>query len=568
MVRRCVCVATLMLLCGGVMASCVLFSPSPTASPTASPVPPTPTPPPTVDPRLGGRVTLHLSQGLDRLSPLQLAEDVEAGWVTRLLYHGLTRLDDQLQPRPGLAESWAFSADGLVVTFTLRQNLRWSDGTPLTAEDVRFTWERLRRWEPRLGVQADLQEYVAAVTAPTSRTVAFILTRRLAPLLADVSFPVFPQHVWGIMTPGTFLQADLLSRPIVSGPFEVEEHRPGQALVLRRNPYYYGPAPFFDQLAFLVAPDPQVTEVALRRGDLDLAVIPRETLQSLEMLVPRRPLRLERFPMPQYTFVAFNLRPGFPMADVRLRQAWVYALDKEALVAGVTDGQGVALWSPILPPSWAYDSGLPRVDRDPDRARELLAEAGWEDLDGDGVVEQGGTPLRVRLFVRADAPDRVAICQQMAAQLGQVGFAVEVIPADFDSVIAAKLRPPYDFDALLMRWSGLSVDPDLFYLFHSSQAWQGVQDERENLYNIVGYSSVAADTLLLSGRDEYDLEERRLIYAQLQRLLAQDLPYYMLWSEPVYLVASAALTTPEGPPSLATPTFLWNVERWYMEPGE
>lgn len=553
-----------LLLTSFLLAGCAAPPERPPEYPPTPTVPP-PSPGPTPDPRVGGRLNVRLSHDLERLSPLLLAEDVEAGWVLHLLYAGLTRLDDRLLPRPDLAERWQISPDGLEVTFTLRPGLRWSDGAPLTAEDVHFTWEMLRAWEVRLGLQADLHDYVVAVTAPFSDTVVFVLNRRLAGLLADVSFPILPRHVWADLSPPALQEADLLSAPVSSGPFLLKERWPGQALVLERNPEYYGPPPFLDQVAFLVAPNPQVSEIALRQGDLHLAQVPPEVYRALRENPVQRPLRLARYLAPQYTFLAFNLRDGRPFADPALRRAWALTVDQEAVVREATGGEGVPLRSPILPPNWAYAEMPPRTP-DPAQARAILAEAGWSDGDGDGVVEKDGRPFTARLYVRADAPERLQACRQMAEQVRAVGIAVEVVPADFQGVIAAKLRPPHDFDLLCMQWRNLGPDPDLFYLFHSSQVWQGEGDRRENLYNFVAYRSEEADRLLLAGRDTYDPDSRREIYRQLQEVLQRDLPYYLLWGDPLYLVADARLTSADGPIRWETPNFFWNIERWYIRP--
>lgn len=555
-------VAGLVLLAGLIL-GCTFPQPTTPPPPTGTPLPTQPPAPPTADPRYGGRLTVRLSQEIEQLTPMQWVDDPEARWLTDILYGGLTRLDDRLRPQPDLAERWEVSPDGLVITFTLRPDLRWSDDTPVTAADISFSWELYRRWEPRTGAQADLREYVAAIHTPSEDTVVFILRRRLAALLVDVALPVFPQHVWGASSPVDILRSNLLENPVCSGPFRLQERLPGQALVLERNPYYYGPAPFLQEVAFLVAPDPQVAEMALRRDDLHVALLSRETYRALSQMPPQNPLRLERYPAAQYTFVAFNMHPGQLFEDPNLRQTWAYAQDKDLLVAAVTDGAGMPLWSPILPLSWVYDQDLPRLENDVQLARELLAASGWQDGDGDGVLEKEGQPLRVRLFVRSDSPERIAAGRRMAGSLAQVGMAVEVLPADSASVIAAKLRPPYDFEAILMQWRNLGPDPDLFYLFHSSQAWQGEGDDRENLYNFCGYRSEEADQLILAGRDSYDLEERQSIYVELQRILAQDLPYYMLWGDPIYLAADARLTSPEGPLNVASPTLFWNIERWY-----
>lgn len=553
-----------LLLLAGLLLGCTLVptlpvTPIPTAVPSPTPPPPSPTP----DPRVGGRLNVRLSQNAAPLTPLRWVDDGEAAWLMDLLYGGLTRLDDQLRPRPDLAESWIVSPDGLVITFTLRPELHWSDGTPLSSADVRFSWDRLGQWAPRTAAQANLREYVAAVRAPAADTVVFVLHRRLAGLLTDAAWPILPQHVWGDLSPQELAQANLLEQPVCSGPFRPLEHRPGQALVLERNPEYYGEPAYLEQVALLVAPDPEIAELALRRGDLHLALLPRQTYRALQQLPSSRPLRLERYARPQYTFVAFNLRPGHPLEDVRLRQAWAYALDKDLLVTTATDGAGIPLWSPILPHSWAYARDLPRLDENVGRARELLAEAGWRDEDGDGIVEKEGQSLQVRLLVRPGFSERIAACRRMAGSLAAAGIGIEIVVADFESVIQASLRPPYDFDALLMQWRDLGPDPDLFYLFHSSQAWQGEEDTRENLYNVVGYRNEQADRLIMAGRESYDLDEREAAYEDLQQLLAVELPYYMLWGDPFYVAAAATIYTDKGPPNLASPRLFWNVERWY-----
>ncbi len=524
----------------------------------------TPLPTPTVDPRLGGRVTVRLSSDIEKLTPLTAADSIEAGWLLGLLYGGLTRLDDHLQPQAGLAQGWKVSDDGLVVTFTLRPDLRWSDDTPLTSADVRFTWDRLRSWDTRLQVQANLREFVAAVNAPAPSTVVFVLNRHFSDLLVDVSFPILPEHVWGSTPADELAQTDLLGSPVASGPFVLRERWTGSALVLERNSHYYGETPFLDQVAFLIGPNEQVAETALRQGDLDVALVLSDTFHGLQSQPSASPLTLSRYPARGFTFVAFNMQEGHPFADAALREAWSRALNKESLVSKSTGREGIPLVSPIASFNWLYNPNVPWPAQDRDQARQLLEEAGWTDTDGDGIVDKDGQPLSVRLYVRADAADRVAAANLMAQELDQIGIDVQVAPADFGSVITGKTRPPYDFDVLCMQWDNIGPDPDLFYLFHSSQAWQGESDSRQNLYNFVGYRSDAADKLLLAARDNYDLTARQSTYRQLQELMARDLPYYFLWTDPVYVAAKASLTTADGPINWETPNFLWNVERWYF----
>jgi peptide/nickel transport system substrate-binding protein len=523
----------------------------------------------------GGTLTVRIPHDVTTLNPLFVDKgtgdrDEAAAQVTSLIFSGLTRIDDTLRPVPDLAESWDVAPDGLSLTFKLRSGVRWQDGTPLTPDDVIWTyntWLNLTS-TTTTALQYHLRDAVLQIGpgAQPDSTVRFFLKKPYAPILADLSAPILPKHLLENVPLDQLATNDFSFKPVGTGPFMFDSHKEGENVVLAANPNYYGGAPYLSRVAFLVAPDPQVAVDALSAGTLTLADVPKAAWDSYS----RQPgiqsrLTLGLWADLGYYFVAFNDRPGNALSDLRLRQAWALALNKEALVDAATGGAGQPVWTDVDSASWAYAPDAPRLNNDPARARQLLAEAGWTDSNGDGIVDKNGEPLKIDLYVRADDPARIKAAQLMQAPLAAVGISTTVASVDFDSVISSKLdpshNPAFDFHAMIMGWDRQTYDPDDYDLFSTSQIRNGANP---NGLNYVGYSSPQFDDLSRKARSEYDPAKRAALYAQIQALLANDLPYYWLWSDQHYLVLSHTIG---GPIDLNSPRYFWNVEKWWLAPG-
>lgn len=518
---------------------------------------PTPRPP-------GGNLTIGVADDVPVLRPWQ-PDNRTAELIGAMMYPGLMRLDQQLRPQPDLALNWTPTADGLALTVTLRSGLTWHDGDPLTASDVRFTFERLRSLPyTSTALLADLR-YISAVTVANDTTVVLSLTERFSPLLAYLAVPILPEHLLQDRDMNTFNFWDI---PIGSGPFQLERRVPGQSVILTRYPRYYRGAPLLTRVAFVVSPDPSTTISALRDGTLLMAELPWQTGSSL--------LGDPNFQSGEYAengfyFLGFNLREGRPFADVRVRRALALALDVPRLVEGSTDGQGIIPGSSALPGSWA-DLTPPRSDP-PDlvTARGLLAEAGWELPAGATIRQREGVSFAARLYVRSDDPRRVALAQRIAEAAAAIGLPITVEPADFATSLIARYAPPYDFDLLLGSWlNGAGspdygdfryYDPDDFDLFHSSQINQSELDTRITR-NVVGFHDEAYDELAERGRQVYDLNERIAAYREAQQRIAGELPYLYLWTDRTVVALNNRVTSLDGPINLSTPMYYYNIETW------
>jgi peptide/nickel transport system substrate-binding protein len=550
-----------LVACGAPEQPAAPASASPMSAPTTAP------PTPTALPR-GGDLTIRLAADIAELRPWHPRTRGEEQ-VIGLIYSGLVRLDDTLAPQPDLATGWMASADGRLITFTLRNDAVWHDGRPVTADDVVFTLDALRALEPTTALLVGLRR-ITEVTALTTDTVVVSLDARYAPLFSLLTVPVLPRHA---LSGRSLADLNVWDAPIGTGPFRLEQREPGVAITLAANQAFYRGEPLLDRVVFVVAPDAQVAASALRDGRLLLAELPWSEGRAITATAPM--LQTGAYAENGYYFLAFNLRSNRIFSDLRLREALALTIDLPRIVQEATDGQGMIIGSSAMPGSWADLTPPPTMTVDLDRARALLDEAGWR-LPSDGVVRQkDGVTLTAQLFVRADDPRRVRAAELIAGAAEQIGMDIVVQPADFATVIRSKYAPPYDFDLLLGSWiNGVAdpnfgdyafYDPDDFALFHSSQINQGVADTRPAL-NFVGFSDPVYDDQANAARQLYDLVERAQAIRRAQERVALLRPYLFLWTDRLPVACSPRVKTPDGSINLAMPNYLWNIERWYVEP--
>lgn len=554
-------IVSIALTCG-VLLALAACAPDSAPAPTPTPAPPTATPLPR-----GGTLSIRIAEDIPKLQPWQPHNRGEEQTIG-LLYNGLMRLDSKLQPQPDLAESWQASADGRLITMTLRPNLVWHDGEPLTADDAAFTLQSLRELSPTTALIADLRR-IADISVPTTRTLAISLTERYAPILSTLALPVLPQH---LLRGKDFSAFNFWSAPIGSGPFRFAKREDGVAITLEANKTYFRGEPLLDRIALVVAPDPKVATTALGDGRLDLAELPWDTAQTLTSTVSA--VRTGSYPENGYYFLAFNTRENRPFGDARVRQALSDSVDLAALVKTATDGQGIPIANSAVPSSWADFGGPLTQTLNLDRARTLLDEAGWALPDGGTVRQRDGQPLQALILVRADDTRRVAAAEAIAKGGATIGISLTVQPADFDTVIRSKYLPPYDFDLLIGSWSNgagdpqfsdsMYYDPDDFALFHSSQVNQGTDDPRLVL-NFTGFNDAVYDEQATAAHQLYNQEERSAALRVAQSRIGSLRPYLFLWDDRLPVALSTRVATLDGPVDLSTPMYLGNIERWFIQ---
>ena len=456
-----------------------------------------------------------------------------------LLFRGLTRLDQQGRVVPDLAERWT-APDGLVYTFTLRENQFWHDGKPVTIDDLLFTIEMMQN--PDSPILPDLAELWRSVTVEPvdEHTVRLLLDEPFAPFLDFTTIGLLPKHIWQDVPPSELLTSPLNLRPVGNGPMQATLTS-AQFIRLERNPYSSEDIPMVSALEFHFYPDYPSIYAAYTEGELDGV---SQVMQSdISLAQARTDMQLFSAPLSTYVGVVFNLQnPDVPfLQDAIVRRALYHALDREQLLHDVVGGHGVLASSPIPSNNWGHAPDTPSYDYDPDEARRLLDESGWVDTDGDGTRDKDGLPMQLILLTN-DGPTRIALIEQIAADWQAVGVKVAVESVSFGGFVSDFLTPRR-FEAVLLSWD-ITGDPDPFPLYHSSQITTG--------QNYGGWSNQEADALVIEARSTVDPEKRRALYAQFQHLFAADVPaiplYYPVYtygvSERVKAVQIGLLNTP------------------------
>ncbi len=478
-----------------------------------------------------------------RLNPL-LASDSASGSVNSYVFNGLVKYDRNLKLVGDLAESWDVRRNGLELVFHLRRNVKWHDGAPFTADDVVFTYERLVDPTVLTPYGSDFA-LVKSVTALDDHTVRVEYKEPFAPALESWGIGMVPRHVFA----GTDFNTHPANRaPIGTGPYRFVQLKTDEKCVLTANPDYFEGRPYIDRVVVRVIPDSSVQFLEMRNQSIDAMGLSPDQYLAYDAFFKNH--RKFRYPSFSYTFFGFNLkRPLFQ--DRRVRQALALALDKREIIDGVLLGYGRSATGPFPPSSWAFDPTVPEVPFDPGRAKSLLAEAGWADIDGDGVLDKNGVPFSFTVITNQGNKMREQTALILQAHLKRVGVRVDIRVLEWSSFIHDFVDKG-NFDALILGWN-LGRDPDQYLIWHSSQQGEG-------RYNFVGYANPETDRLWEQGRREFDPARRQAVYQKIHRLLAEDRPYiFLYYPESLPVVHRRFQNVETAPAGIG-----WNFREWFV----
>src|SRR5277367_105874 len=427
--------------------------------------------------------------------------DAQSERIDELIFDALLTRDEHLSVQPGLAERWEIP-DPLTYVFHLHRGVTFHDGRALTSRDVKWTFDSLLQGKIR-STKAAAYRPVDHIDTPDDATVVFHLKQPFATLLWNVS-----DGAIGIVPFGS---GDEISRhPIGSGPFRFVSAEPDKEVIIERNDGYWGSKAHLKRVRFAVTPDINTRALELRKGSADVAV---SSLSGDMILALERESNLEilRAPGTVLGYLAFNTREPV-LKDARVRQAMAYAIDRETIIHYLLRDFARPAYSLLPPESWAYNGDVPHYDYNPDRARQLLEQAGYPAVNG----------VRFHLTMKTstdESPRLVAAVLQQ--QLREVGIALDIRTFEFATFLSDVVRGNYQLHTL--RWVGGNEDPDMFeYVFHSAKF-------SPNGGNRTYYANPRMDALIDQARGEQDQDARKQMYAEIQRILADDLPYIELW---------------------------------------
>jgi len=470
-------------------------------------------------PTPGGVVYRHLESDCKTLNWVLYTTTYE-NYVLRYLYDRLLDYDRNMDIVPVLAKNYEVSKDHLRIAVTLRDSLRWHDGAPITAEDVKFTVDKIldpavpavnkEGWFSRLD-RVD-------VTGPL--TLDFVWKEPYAPSVhALTQLAPIPKHVYG---EGDFNENPANRSPVGSGPFKFEEWRTGQMISLVRNDDYHGRKAYLDRVIFKIIPDGSVALNALKTGELDemrITQIQWETQTNDPEFLAR--FDKKYYNVPQYNYLAWNCRSVW-FEDRRVRRAMTMLFDRETINKELYSGFAEIVTGPFYKRSWAYDPAVEPIPFDPAGAMTLLDEAGWTDADNDGVREKDGAKFEFDFFIVSGSETGRRFSELFQEQCRSAGVIVNIRQLEGATFFDKMFKGQYDCTASAWR---LENDPDVYDTFHSSQVPPiGL--------NHTFYSNLEVDTLLERGRIEFDHGARKAMYHRIHRLIHEDQPYTFINSVP------------------------------------
>jgi peptide/nickel transport system substrate-binding protein len=436
--------------------------------------------------------------------------------VANSVYNGLVGLDENANPAPDLAERWEVSDDATTYTFHLARNAAWHDGRPFTAADVKFTFEELLlKYHSR--TKAGLEEVLEAIETPDDYTVVFRFGQPYASLLQRLDVteaPILPRHIYGGVADPTQHEANL--RPVGTGPFIFSSYTPGVEIRLARNPNYFKAGlPYLDEVVFQVIPEPSSQIIALEAGAVDYVWrVPGPDVARIEASPATAVIPVSSGPGGGFCIMTltFNLEREI-WEDVRVRQAFAHAVDRQQLLDLVIFGQGKVAAAPISSRiSWAHLSDGRQYPYDPERAEALLDEAGYP---------RGANGARFSIdFVHF--PQFAKYGEVMRDHLGRVGIDFVLRPLERGAAVET-IFTQRDFDTNVISYCNNS-DPEIGVrrMYVSSNIGP------IPFSNGAAYVNPEVDRLFEEAAGAADPERRGALYRDLQRILLDDLPYWWL----------------------------------------
>jgi peptide/nickel transport system substrate-binding protein len=473
----------------------------------------------TSEPTPGGVVFRHLESDCRTLNWV-LYSTTSENYVLRYLYDRLLDYDRSGEIVPVLARGYEISKDHRRIRVALRDSLRWHDGMPITAEDVRFTVEAIR--DPLVSAVNKKGWFSALdrVEVVDSLTVDFVWKEPyVTSIHALTELAPIPEHIYGA---GDFNSQPANRAPVGSGPFKFEEWRTGQMISVIRNDDYNGPQPYLDRVIFKVIPEGSSALTALRTGELDEMRVTQDQWNVLsndpEFV---RKFDMRHFYVPQYNYFSWNCRSVW-FEDKRVRRAMTMLFDRATLIRELYSGNSRIVTGPFDVDSWAYDKSIEPIPFDPEGAKQLLEEAGWTDKNNDGVREKDGTKFEFDFYIISGSDTGRRFSELLQEQCRRAGVAVQI--RQLEGAIFHERIKKGEYSGAALAWR-LENDPDIYDTFHSAQVPPlGL--------NHAFYSNSRVDSLLELGRLEFDREKRREIYNQVHRLIHEDQPYTFINSVP------------------------------------
>jgi peptide/nickel transport system substrate-binding protein len=473
-------------------------------------------------PQTGGTATIGILVDFSGFNPVTNTSILTDEVIKQMLFTPLVQYDSALNVQPYLAESWELSDSS--VTFRLRQDVRWHDGQPVTAEDVKFTFDLAKNPETASLLGSAYMNMVESATVVDPRTIRFDFVAPHAQALDGFWWAPLPRHLLQNVAPGQLLQAPYNSSPVGSGPFRFVSWDRNQRLVLEADtafPAALGGRPQLDRVVFRIIPEATTMVTELLNGSADVigwTLLPDQARQ----IEGQRGVELRHFPSREFTYLGWNNQRE-PFTDARVRRALAMSLNRAQMIEALLQGYGVPAHGMVPPWSPMYTEAQP-LPYDTAAAKRLLAEAGWTDSNRDGILDKGGRPLRFTLLVNATNRLHQDLATVMQQQLRQAGVDVVIRTSEFQTLL--QQHKAREYDAVISNWTLDTFKVDPTPLFTCAEA------RTAGSANRAGYCNPQADQLIQQGLRTTDAGQAKQTWAQFSQVLQQDQPItFLYWTE-------------------------------------
>ncbi|EJT6171808.1 ABC transporter substrate-binding protein [Clostridium perfringens] len=449
-------------------------------------------------------------------------------WVNKLVFDGLISNNEKGEAVPNVAESYEVSEDGKTYTFKLNKGIKFTNGQELTAKDVAFTFTSIcdpGYDGPRMDAVSNLvgyEEYnkgdaksVEGIKVIDDYTISFTNKNVDAAGIWNFEYGIMPESVYKFEKGNFQAVKDKLLEPVGSGAYKFVHFKPGQEVKFEKNPDYWKGEPKIPYIVMKVT-NAQTLLQELMAGTVDIDRVGAKP-ENIDPLKQAGFLNLDLYMQNGYGYIGLNYGSD-KVKDPKVRQALLYGLNREGFMQSYYQGYGQVYNSHILPTSWAYNPDVPKYEYNPEKAKELLDEAGWKDTNGNGVRDKDGVELELQWLTYTGSKYVDALIPIVQQSWEQIGVKVTPELMEFGTMMDKVNNREYDiFNG---AWN-LSIDPDPSGIFAISQDVPGG-------FNNIGWRNEEADKLLKEGKGTTNQEERKKAYAEWQLKFSEDVPYILL----------------------------------------
>lgn len=445
-----------------------------------------------------------------------LASDSASFDITSLIYNGLVKYDKDINQVGELADKWEISEDNLRIRFHLKKGVKWQDGKPFTTKDVKLTFDIYVDPKTPTAYATDFLK-VKKFEVLDDFTFEVTYDKPYSPALGSWGQSMLPSH---LLEGQDVTQSPLRRNPVGTGPYIFKEWTTGEKIIVDSYKDYFEGQPYIGRVMTRVIPDPATMFLELKAGRIDqMGLTPLQYTRQTDSQWFKENFAKYKYLTFSYSYLGYNLKDE-RFQDKKVRQALTTAINRESIVQGVLLGLGKVTDTPYKPDTMWYNHNVKKFPYDPEKAKQMLAEAGWKDTDGDGIIDKDGKPFEFTIITNHGNDLRKNAATIIQSDLRKVGIDVKIRTIEWAAFIKNFINKR-NFEACLLGW-GIGIDPSQIDIWNSKKTG-------ETELNFISYQNPEVDELLELGAGTYDPQERKKYYDRFQEILAEDQPYTFLF---------------------------------------